>query len=199
MQERQPRASAGAEITAEAEVDARHGAVENISSEILPAGCDNSGVFVKQPHHRLGNELDYHRDDNSEAESEENSVAKGLLGSLGLVCADILSAESGDSREHRGRHKEEEADDLLHNAHRRRVGQTSVIRNYGYHDEAHLDQTVLQRNGHADFEQLTHHLALRAQVAAAQLELTPLDNDGERNYHAYRLGKGRAEGCTGGA
>ena len=165
VDKRDHRLAAGAEIAAEAEVDACKQAVEDISVHVLSAGGDNALIRCKQADHRLGDKLEQDADYDAEADGNADCVPHSLLCPAVVPGADVLRADGGHRREHRRGHKEQKAYDLFDYADGGGIRKPAAVCNDRYDNEGDLNNPVLKRTRHADGQYLTHDAALRLQVA----------------------------------
>ena len=188
MDKRDHRLSAGAEIAAEAEVDACKQTVEDVAVHILSAGGDDALIRRKQADHGLGDKLGQDAYYDAEADRNTDGVPHGLLCTSVFPGTDVLCADGGYRREHRRRNEEQEAYELFDYADRGRVRQAAEICDNGYEDKRYLDKPVLKRNGHADAQYLPHNVAPGAKIAARDGNAPAADGD-ECNEHAQRLSK----------
>ena len=129
MQERKLAAAVSAEIPAEAEVDARKEAVPDIPAQVPAARRSHSGIGGKQRHGIGGDKLHQHTHDGPERQRNADSIVQRLGGAVVLACAHVLRAQRRHRGQHRGRHQEDEADDLLHDAHSGGVRQAAPVGN----------------------------------------------------------------------
>ena len=193
MQKRQPRPAPGAEIAAEAELDAREQAVEDVAADVGRTGLHHRLVGGEGPHHTGGDELHQKGHHRTEAHADGDGVPEDVVRPVVLARADVLGAQRRHGGEHGTGDEEEEADDFLYDAHRRRVGEAALVRHDGDEHEGHLNKAVLQSDGHADLKELTHDGALRAKVRAADGDEPALQDDRERDEDAHRLRERGAE------
>lgn len=205
MQEGKPGFSAGAEITAEAEMDAREDAVPDISPHILTAQTDHLGsvrlsAVSEEGDHRFGGELHHKDNESAEADGDQRGITKGEPCPLRFARADILRAEGGNSRQHGGWNQEQEADDFFHDPNRGRVVQPSPVSDDGDDDKGDLDQAVLHGDGNPDLQYFSHNRSGRPEIFFfyRQSSALPAD-DYKRDHDADRLGERGAQGGAGGA
>ena len=104
----------------------RKDAVPDIALKILSSQPD----YVRAPCRRrvrkqgdngLGGKLHYGGGAQAKSNGDQDGIPQSLYGPFRLSGADVLRPQSRDSGKHGGGHKEEKADDLFHDSHRRRV------------------------------------------------------------------------------
>ena len=199
MQERQARFAARAEIAAEAKVDTGEHAVEDIAAQIVRAGSGRRRVGREQADDTRRAELDRDRRHDAEAEGQGNGIPEGLPRPLRLVRAEILRGEGRDGRQQRGRDEEDERDELLHDANRRRVGQAALVGDDRDDEKADLHKAVLREHRKANAQDLPHDGLLRAEIRLLQRDHAAFSDGKQRDEEAERLRERRAEGSPGGA
>ena len=181
-------------------MDAGKQAVPDIAADVLPAGHHDDGICGEQSHHRFGDPL--HEDTDAEAEpcGNEDGVPQGPGGAVVFAGADVLGTQRRDGGQHGGRHQEQEADDLFHNAHGGGVAQAAAVGDDGDDQEGDLDEPVLERHGKADLQDLLQNAPPGTEVPAVEFDAgLPLEDHHQGYHHADGLGEGGAQRRTGGA
>ena len=200
MQERQAGFSVGAEISAEAELNPREHAVEDISANVLCPGRDDCRIAHERSHHHRRDKLHQNGNNCAKSEPDGDCIAEDDLHPVTLARTDILCTQSRDRGQHRRRDQEQKADDLFHDADRRRIRQAALVRNDGDGHKGHLNKAVLQSHRNADGEHLLHRRLLRLEIGLSQLDAGfPPQNHHQRDHHTDQLRKGRAQCRTCGA
>ena len=196
VQKRQPRPAPGAEIAAEAELDAREQAVEDVAADVGRTGQNHRLVGGEGPHHTGGDELHQKGHHRTEAHADGDGVPEDVVRPVVLARADVLGAQRRHGGEHGAGDEEEEADDLFHDAHRRRVGKAALVRHDGDEHEGHLNKAVLRRHRQADGKDVFHRGLPGAKVAFRQSDALVLQNDAEGQQNAHGLRERRAKCCA---
>ena len=200
MQERKLAAAVSAEIPAEAEVDTRKEAVPDIPAQVPAARDGHSRVAGKQSHGIGGDKLHQHTHDGPKGQRNADGVVQCPGGTVVLSCAHVLGPQRRHRGQHRGRHQEDEADDLLHDAHSGGVRQAAPVGNDRDEQKRDLDKSVLQGHRHADAQDAANDIFLRPKVTFVQPDaaFAPQD-DPQRNDDADALGQRGTQRRTGGA
>ena len=153
MQKRVAGFSICAEKAAEAEVNTCEDAVHRIGAQILASQADHRIDIIplsdKKRHDPRGKRLAQDKNDRSETGTDHAAVAQYRPAPLVPACARILRGEGRDRREHGARHQEEKADNLFHDPYCGGNFNTPAVGDHCDDQKRDLDQTFLQRDGHA--------------------------------------------------
>ena len=147
-------------------MDAREDAVEDVALQVCLACHDDGCIVGEERDDVVGGVLCEDGDCDTEADGHRECIAQGLLCAAEFARADVLRAERRDSRQHGRRREEQEADDFFHDADGRRVREAAHIRDDRDDEEGNLDEAVLQRDRHADTQDVTEHRAVGREVMA---------------------------------
>ena len=180
-------------------MDAGEQAIPDVAPQVLPAQPDGFGPggiggIGEKRDHLPGKELHENAADQAEARGDIDGIAQRLAGTVLPARADILRAERRYGGQHGGRHQEQKADDLFHDADRGGVNKPAAVGDDGDEDEGDLDQAILQRHRHADAQNLPHDRATGFEIAFLQRDAgMPPVHGKECRRDADRLGNGGAQ------
>ena len=110
VQKRQPRPAPGAEIAAEAELDAREQAVEDVAADVGRTGQHHRLIGGEGPHHTGGDELHQKGHHRTEAHADGDGVPEDVVRPVVLARADVLGAQ----RRHGGEHGAGDEEEICH-------------------------------------------------------------------------------------
>ena len=189
----------GAEVAAEAEVNAGDGAVQGVGPQVLaPQGDHQLRLLGKQSDNGLCPHLADRREHRPHSYGNHDAVDQCLAAPPVQARPGVLGRHRRHGGEHGGGHQEEEADNLLHNPHCRGHIHPPAVGNGGDDQEGDLDKPILKGHGNADFQQ--DGQAGKAQVGLPQGDAQVLPAHPEQGqHHAAPLGNDSSQGRTHGS
>lgn len=151
-------------------MNSRDHAVEAVASKVFSSQHHNGRIIAhEQPHDWRGRELTEDPAYGTKTHAEQDGDLQRLPAPFVQSRSRVLCGDSRYGREHRGRHKEQEADDLLHDADRGSDINAAAVRDSCDDKERDLNETVLTGNRKADAHNMVQCIAIRPEIFPCNL------------------------------